>query len=136
MTPMGIVAEGAGETRVAATPATTAKLIALGYDVCVEAGAGAASSFPDAAYRDAGARIVSRAEAWAAEVVLKVNPPTPDEVALLADGRVAARGRHRELMDGHDAASQAYRAVVSRSVESSAPSLSSGRTTIRAARSR
>ncbi|MFF2631548.1 Re/Si-specific NAD(P)(+) transhydrogenase subunit alpha [Microbacterium sp. NPDC058021] len=86
MTPMGIVAEGAGETRVAATPATTAKLIALGYDVFVEAGAGAASSFPDAAYRDAGARIVSRAEAWAAEVVLKVNPPTPDEVALLADG--------------------------------------------------
>ncbi|MBD7957537.1 Re/Si-specific NAD(P)(+) transhydrogenase subunit alpha [Microbacterium sp. Sa4CUA7] len=86
MTRMGIAAEAPGETRVAATPTTTVKLIALGYDVIVEAGAGVASSFPDAAYRDAGARIVSRAEAWAADVVLKVNPPTPDEVALLADG--------------------------------------------------
>ncbi|MCR2783205.1 MULTISPECIES: Re/Si-specific NAD(P)(+) transhydrogenase subunit alpha [unclassified Microbacterium] len=86
MTTMGIVAERAGETRVAATPATIAKLIALGYELIVEAGAGAASSYPDAAYRDAGARTVTRAEAWAADVVLKVNPPTPDEIALLADG--------------------------------------------------
>ncbi|MCR2819519.1 Re/Si-specific NAD(P)(+) transhydrogenase subunit alpha [Microbacterium sp. zg.Y1090] len=86
MTPMGIVAEHAGEARVAATPATVAKLTALGYEVIVETGAGAASSFPDAAYREAGARIVDRRAAWAADVVLKVNPPTPEEVALLADG--------------------------------------------------
>jgi NAD(P) transhydrogenase subunit alpha len=85
MVRMGIVAEAAGETRVAATPATVAKLIGLGYDVVVEAGAGAASSFPDAEYAGAGAGIVDRPTAWASAVVLKINPPAPDEVALLAD---------------------------------------------------
>ena len=45
----------ARETRVAATPATVAKLLALGYDVVVETGAGEASSFPDEAYAGAGA---------------------------------------------------------------------------------
>ena len=55
MTRIGIVAEAPGENRVAATPTTVPKLLALGYDVVVEAGAGAASSFPDAAYEAAGA---------------------------------------------------------------------------------
>jgi NAD(P) transhydrogenase subunit alpha len=86
MTRMGIVAESAGETRVAATPATVRTLIGLGYDVVVEPGAGAASSFPDGAYAAAGAQIVDRASAWRSPIVLKVNPPTPEEVALLADG--------------------------------------------------
>src|SRR3546814_18677936 len=86
MVRMGIVAEAAGETRVAATPTTVVKLIGLGYEVAVEAGAGRASSFPDAAYADAGARIVDRATAGGSAVVLKINPPTPDAVALLAAG--------------------------------------------------
>lgn len=86
MTRIGIVAEAPGETRVAATPTTVPKLIALGYDVVVEAGAGAGSSFPDAAYEASGARIVDGDEAWTSPVVLKVNAPTPDEIARLADG--------------------------------------------------
>ena len=77
MTRIGIVAEAPGETRVAATPTTVPKLIALGYDVVVEAGAGAASSFPDAAFEASGAIIVDGAQAWASPVVLKVNAPTP-----------------------------------------------------------
>src|ERR687884_632818 len=40
----------ARETRVAATPATVAQLVQLGYAVVVETGAGAGSSFPDDAY--------------------------------------------------------------------------------------
>ncbi|HKP05768.1 MAG TPA: Re/Si-specific NAD(P)(+) transhydrogenase subunit alpha [Microbacterium sp.] len=86
MTRIGIVAEAPGENRVAATPTTVPKLIALGYDVVVEAGAGAASSFPDAAFAQAGATVVDGATAWAAPVVLKVNAPTPAEIARLADG--------------------------------------------------
>jgi NAD(P) transhydrogenase subunit alpha len=86
MTRIGIVAEQAGENRVAATPATVAKLRGLGYDVVVESGAGEASSFPDSAFEEAGAAVVPREAAWAAPIVLKVAPPTPDEVALLADG--------------------------------------------------
>jgi NAD(P) transhydrogenase alpha subunit len=76
----------ARETRVAATPATVERLLRLGYAVLVETGAGAASSFPDEAYAGAGARIGTRDEAWAADVVLRVNAPTDDEIAALRDG--------------------------------------------------
>ena len=52
---IGVLKEArSGETRVAATPATVGKLVKLGYDVVVEPGAGAASSFPDEAYVEAG----------------------------------------------------------------------------------
>ncbi|MGY1664428.1 Re/Si-specific NAD(P)(+) transhydrogenase subunit alpha [Geodermatophilus sp. SYSU D00696] len=71
------------ETRVAATPVSVGRLCALGHEVLVEAGAGAAASFPDEAYVAAGARIGPAADAWAADVVLHVNAPTPEQVALL-----------------------------------------------------
>jgi NAD(P) transhydrogenase alpha subunit len=77
-----------GETRVAATPATVRQLLALGYAVVVESGAGEASSCPDADYLAAGARIGTAAEAWAADVVLHVAKPLPAEVGLLRDGAV------------------------------------------------
>jgi NAD(P) transhydrogenase subunit alpha len=76
----------AGETRVAATPATVAQLIALGYDVLVESNAGDAASFADSAYSAAGARVGSSAEAWGADVILHVNAPTPEEIAAPKDG--------------------------------------------------
>jgi len=86
MSRVGIVAERAGETRVAATPETVAKIRALGYDVVVERGAGSASSFRDPAYAEAGAELVDREAAWASDVVLKVAAPTADEIALLTSG--------------------------------------------------
>jgi NAD(P) transhydrogenase subunit alpha len=76
----------ARETRVAATPATVGALRRLGYDVLVGAGAGRARSFADAAYAEAGARVVGDDEAWAADVVLRINAPTPAELDRLADG--------------------------------------------------
>lgn len=75
-----------GETRVAATPQTVGQVIKLGYSVVVESGAGAASSFSDAAYVEAGAEIGSPEEALSADVVLKVNAPDNDEIAALKDG--------------------------------------------------
>ncbi|CAJ1510194.1 Re/Si-specific NAD(P)(+) transhydrogenase subunit alpha [[Mycobacterium] burgundiense] len=75
-----------GETRVAATPATVAQLIKLGYSVLVESGAGAASSFADPAYVEVGAEIGSRQQALGSDVVLKVNAPDDDEIAALCDG--------------------------------------------------
>lgn len=86
MTRIGIVAEASGENRVAATPTTVPKLIALGYDVVVESGAGRASSFPDDAFTAAGAAVVDASEAWASPIILKVNAPTPAEIDRLADG--------------------------------------------------
>lgn len=86
MTRIGVVTEQGSETRVAATPATVKQLIGLGYEVVVESGAGAKSSFPDAAYVDAGASVVPHAEAWSSAILLKVNPPTDDEIAQLQPG--------------------------------------------------
>ncbi|WP_018602837.1 Re/Si-specific NAD(P)(+) transhydrogenase subunit alpha [Mycobacterium sp. 155] len=74
-----------GETRVAATPQTVGQIIKLGYTVVVESGAGAASSFADSAYVAAGAEI---GQPWDADVVLKVNAPSDNEIAELRDGAI------------------------------------------------
>ncbi|MFS3127017.1 Re/Si-specific NAD(P)(+) transhydrogenase subunit alpha [Nocardioides sp. Bht2] len=71
---IGVIREQSpGETRVAATPATVIQLAKLGYDIVVEAGAGDASSFSDAAYIEAGATI---GDALGGDIVLSVNTPT------------------------------------------------------------
>ncbi|RHW23893.1 Re/Si-specific NAD(P)(+) transhydrogenase subunit alpha [Nocardioides immobilis] len=72
-----------GESRVSATPATVAQLLKLGYDVVVEPGAGAASSFPDEVYAEAGARVGSIAEA---DIVFGVNAPAPAQLDALKPG--------------------------------------------------
>ena len=86
MTRIGVVREQDGETRVAATPETVAKIVALGYEVTVEKGAGAKSASPDAQYEKAGASIVTTAKAWSADIVMKVNAPTDEEIGKLAAG--------------------------------------------------
>ncbi|WP_330255173.1 Re/Si-specific NAD(P)(+) transhydrogenase subunit alpha [Nocardia sp. NBC_00565] len=81
---IGIVAESTGgETRVAATPATVGQLLKLGYEVATESGAGRHASFTDEAFAAAGASVVSTEEAWACDIVLKVNAPTDAEIARL-----------------------------------------------------
>jgi NAD(P) transhydrogenase subunit alpha len=101
---IGIVTESLpGETRVAATPATVEKLIALGYDVVVEEGAGALASFPDHAYVTAGATMLSTDETWWSDIVLKVNAPSSAEIARLRDNTtivsLLAPALHPELVD-------------------------------------
>jgi NAD(P) transhydrogenase subunit alpha len=86
VTRIGIVAELGRETRVAATPVTVRQLLELGYEVVVEKGAGESSSFRDDAYVEAGALIVGADEAWSSDVVLRINPPTEEEIGQLADG--------------------------------------------------
>jgi NAD(P) transhydrogenase subunit alpha len=88
---IGVPAESKpGETRVAATPKTVGQLIGLGYDVVVERGAGARSSFSDHAYAAAGASVVEAAQAWASDVVLKVNAPSDTEIGHLRAGSLLA----------------------------------------------
>jgi H+-translocating NAD(P) transhydrogenase subunit alpha len=81
-----------GETRVATTPEVVQKLVKEGLDVAVEAGAGAASSFSDAAFREAGARVFTAAEAAAAwgeaDAVLTVRPPELSAAASMKRGAV------------------------------------------------
>jgi NAD(P) transhydrogenase subunit alpha len=76
-----------GETRVAATPKTVQQILKLGYDVAVESGAGLASSYPDAAFVEAGAEVVGP-EVWDAEIIMKINAPTEDEIARMHAGQV------------------------------------------------
>src|ERR1022692_4685744 len=78
------------ETRVAATPDTVRKLIALGFSVSVEEGAGVSASVPDADYAAAGASLAKTAAAALkdADVVLKVRAPEAAEIAALKSGAV------------------------------------------------
>jgi len=80
----------AGETRVAVTPDAAKKLIALGFEVVVETGAGLGASMPDADYEAAGAKIVASPAAalGGADVVLKVRSPGDEEIGLLKSGAI------------------------------------------------
>ncbi|MDB5455498.1 MAG: hypothetical protein JWP92_1083, partial [Caulobacter sp.] len=82
----------AGETRVAATPETAKKLIAAGFTVIIEAGAGVAAAYPDADYLAAGASLAPNAKAALkdADVVFKVRGPEAAEIAALKPGAIVA----------------------------------------------
>src|SRR5438552_6436950 len=78
----------ANERRVALVPDTAGRLVKTGLEVVVEQGAGTAAAFPDDAYRAAGAGLVATPAAvfGGSDVVLKVQPPAPAEVALCREG--------------------------------------------------
>ena len=76
----------ANETRVAATPKTVEQLLKLGFTVAIESGAGKLASFDDNAFTQAGATVVDENNVWHSDVILKVNAPTDDEIALLNPG--------------------------------------------------
>ena len=88
MSLIAVVAEQKGEARVAATPDTVKKIISLGYKVVIQKGAGEQASFPDSAYVKAGAKIVTSVAAWKADIVLKVDAPTPAEIQKMRKGAI------------------------------------------------
>jgi H+-translocating NAD(P) transhydrogenase subunit alpha len=84
-TTVGVVAEsGSDERRVALVPKAVGSLVNSGVAVVVESGAGEGALLPDELYAAAGATI---GDAWAADVVVKVAPPTADEVGRLHRGQ-------------------------------------------------
>ena len=78
------------ETRVAATPETVKKLIAAGFSVTVEAGAGLAAAYPDADYAAAGASLAKTVKAAVekADILFKVRAPDDAEIAALKSGAI------------------------------------------------
>jgi NAD(P) transhydrogenase subunit alpha len=79
----------AGERRVALVPEVVRKLTAEGHEVVVESGAGAAAMIPDALFEDADAKLSSDANAlWGADVVVKVAPPSAEEIGRLGSNSV------------------------------------------------
>ena len=85
-----------GEGRVGGSPDSVKKLVALGFDVVVEAGAGSLSRIQDADFEKAGARIGSATDAASADVVLKVRRPSSAEISGYKAGAVVLA-----VMDPH-----------------------------------
>ncbi len=77
-----------GEKRVAASPESVKKLIAMGCVVTIESGAGLDSTFSDAMYKDAGAKIAKNFAdtVTGADMVLKVQAPSVEEIKGIPKG--------------------------------------------------
>src|SRR5271170_3663204 len=107
---VGVLAEAdPSETRVAATPETVKRLIALGADVALEKGAGLRAGILDTDYQSVGARIAEAAEVLReADVLLKVRRPTASELAQIKRGALVVA-----IMDpyGHQEALEAMAAA-------------------------
>ncbi len=74
------------ETRLALTPEAVALLVEEGHRVLVESGAGNGIHYSDLRYSECGAKIVnSPAEVFSADIVLKITPPTPNEILLMRE---------------------------------------------------
>src|SRR5579863_2223638 len=78
----------AGELRVAASPDTVKRLVGQGLAIVVERGAGAGAAYTDDAYGAAGAQMGDAATALRADIVLKVQRPTADELKGMKSGAV------------------------------------------------
>jgi NAD(P) transhydrogenase subunit alpha len=109
----GVARETApGERRVALTPDAVAKLQAAGVSVLVERGAGNGASFTDLEYADAGAKIVTTSVMHSqADVILRINKPSPSEARLLRSGQVVI-GMMAPLLDPQFMADLAERGVL------------------------
>ncbi|OFU55381.1 Re/Si-specific NAD(P)(+) transhydrogenase subunit alpha [Corynebacterium sp. HMSC11E11] len=87
---------------VAATPDTVAKLIKLGYDVDVQAGAGDDAAYPDDLYEAAGARLVGE-DVWRADIITTLDTPPAEYRALMKPGAMLisrlAPGRNPDLVE-------------------------------------
>ncbi|HEY4800565.1 MAG TPA: NAD(P)(+) transhydrogenase (Re/Si-specific) subunit alpha, partial [Bacteroidia bacterium] len=72
------------ENRVALTPDVVKGLVKKGFEIMIEAGAGLNSFYADETYTAAGASIADKNKCYSdADVVLKVNAPQPEEIALM-----------------------------------------------------
>src|SRR5215218_9165819 len=89
---LGVPKETAdGERRVALVPDVAKSLqakVSEKIEPLVEAGAGAGAGHPDTSYEEAGARVGDASAAWGADVVLRVRPPSSEEIARLKRGQV------------------------------------------------
>jgi NAD(P) transhydrogenase subunit alpha len=87
---LGVPKETAsGEQRVALVPEVVAKCKGKGIDVLVQRGAGEGALLPDDAYAQAGAQLTdSPAEVWASDIVVKIAPPSAEEIGMLGEDSI------------------------------------------------
>lgn len=86
---VGVPTESAqDENRVALVPDVVSRLKKKGLEVIVEQGAGDSAFYTDASYEEAGASTGSRAAVYSADIVVKVQPPNPEEIGLMKAGGI------------------------------------------------
>jgi H+-translocating NAD(P) transhydrogenase subunit alpha len=116
------------ERRVALVPEVIGKLTAAGHEVLVEAGAGSGSTIPDTAYESAGARVVPTGTLYEqADVVLRVQKPSPDEIERLRPGQ-AVVGLLQPLIDPETQRTLAAKGVTAISLDTLPRTLSRAQT--------
>ena len=97
------------ENRVSLKPESVQVLVSNGHTVWVEAGAGLSSNYGDNEYSEAGAKIIySQKEVFQADIVLKVEPPTIEEINMMRNGAtlISALQTGRQTVDFHMAINQ------------------------------
>jgi NAD(P) transhydrogenase subunit alpha len=126
---VGVARETApGERRVALVPESLGRLTSAGLEILVEAGAGTGSLIPDEAYAEAGATIVPTESLYRdADVVLRVQKPSPVEAARLRSGQ-AVIGLLQPLLDPGLMAELADRGVTAISLDAIPRTLSRAQT--------
>ena len=116
------------ERRVALVPEATGKMIAAGHEVMVQAGAGDGAAFLDADFAAAGAKVVAEDVLYQeADVVLRVQKPTPEEVGKLRSGQVVM-GLLQPLIDPQNAEALAKAGVTAVSLDTLPRTLSRAQT--------
>ncbi|MGH2407504.1 MAG: Re/Si-specific NAD(P)(+) transhydrogenase subunit alpha [Candidatus Limnocylindrales bacterium] len=123
---VGVAREMApGERRVALVPELMSRYIALGHEMLVETGAGDGALIPDAAFRDAGATVVSTLDLYAtADVIVRVQKPDAQEIGRLRKGQIVI-GLLAPLIDPQTAKALAERGVTAISLDALPRMLSS-----------
>lgn len=102
---IGILKEhNKGENRVSVSPTITKAFIAKGFECIVEEGAGIASSYTDADYKNVGANILNQKEIFnQADLLVKINPFSDQEIGMLKEGQVTISTlyhlMHTEIID-------------------------------------
>ncbi|SEK22336.1 alanine dehydrogenase [Parapedobacter koreensis] len=87
------------ENRVPLTPLSVALLIENGHEVVLESGAGDAANFLDHHYSEQGAHIVhNKEEVYKADIIIKIAPPTLEEIDLMHNGQVLLSSQQPSLM--------------------------------------
>jgi len=116
------------ERRVALVPEAIGRLTAAGHEILVQAGAGDGAAFPDADFAAAGAKVVAEDVLYQeADVVLRVQKPTPEEVGKLRSGQVVM-GLLQPLIDPQNAEALAKAGVTAVSLDTLPRTLSRAQT--------
>jgi H+-translocating NAD(P) transhydrogenase subunit alpha len=115
---VGVAKEmAANERRVALVPKGVRRLQEAGLTVLVEKGAGVAASFPDQAYADEGAKMVTTAALYSgSDVILRINKPSAEEFKLLRQGQVLI-GMFSPLLDPQGMTTLARRGLTTVSLD-------------------